>query len=166
MTSRAANAVWRLPWALNGLMRTRRWTPCSERSQPVGVAALDDERRRRDAGLGARGDRLDLDVEAVLLGPAEVHAQQHVGPVLGVGAALAGLDLADRVALVVLAGEQGPQLERSNRGEAGDGLVDLGFDGVVGLLPGQLGQRLGVVDPHQRARRRRRGRRDRPPARR
>ena len=89
------------------------------------------------------------------LGPAQVHAQQHVGPVLGVGAALARLDLADGVVLVVLAGEQAAQLE----------LVEVGAerrrarrsisaaDRVVVLLAGQLGERLGVVDALGRARR-------------
>ena len=39
-------------------------------------------------------------------GPAQVHAQQHLGPVLRVGAARVGLDRHDRVAAVVLAGEE------------------------------------------------------------
>ncbi len=34
VTLTAAKAVWRLPWALNGEMRTSRCTPCSERSRP------------------------------------------------------------------------------------------------------------------------------------
>ena len=78
---------------------------------PVGVAAADQERGRGDAGLGPGRHLVELDVEAAALGPAQVHAQQHVGPVLGVGPALAGLDLADGVGLVVLAGEQRAQLE-------------------------------------------------------
>ena len=58
---------------------------------------------------------VDLDVEALRLGPARVHAQQHLRPVLRVGAARAGVDLADRVALVVLAAEQRAQLEPVER---------------------------------------------------
>ena len=49
--------------------------------------------------------------EAAALGPALVHPQQHLGPVLGVGPAGPGVDLADGVALVVLAREQRLQLE-------------------------------------------------------
>ena len=55
--------------------------------------------------------RVHLDGEAPPLGPAQIHPQQHLGPVLGVGAALPRLDLADCVALVVFAREQRPQLE-------------------------------------------------------
>ena len=52
-----------------------------------------------------------LGLEASTLGPAHQHPQHHLGPVLRVGAAGAGVDLADRVALVVLAAEQRAQLE-------------------------------------------------------
>ena len=38
----------------------------------------------------------DLDLVAVLLGPARVHAHQHRGPVLAFGAAGAGMDFDDR----------------------------------------------------------------------
>ena len=61
--------------------------------QPVGVAPGDGELGRQDAGLGALGDVVDLDVEAAALGPAAVHAQQHLGPVLGVDPAVLGVDL-------------------------------------------------------------------------
>ena len=37
-----------------------------------------------------------LDRVAVLLGPVRVHPQQHLGPVVGVGAAVAGVDREDR----------------------------------------------------------------------
>ena len=75
-----------------------------------------------------------------------VHAQEHLGPVLGVGAALAGLDRHQGVALVVLAGEQGAQLELVEAAaEGGDRLGDLGLLALV-LLAGQLGERLGVLE--------------------
>ncbi len=60
----------------------------------------------------------------------------------GVGAALARLDLAQRVAVVVLAGEQGAQLElaevgpQRRRGAA----IELGLDRVVVLVATQLEQ--------------------------
>ena len=62
-------------------------------------------------GLLARRRLLHLDVEAALLGPAQVHAQQHLGPVLGVGAARAAVHRDDRVAGVVAAAEQALLLE-------------------------------------------------------
>ena len=48
----------------------------------------------------------DLGLEAVALGPAEVHPEEHLGPVGRLGAAGAGADREDRAALVVLAGEE------------------------------------------------------------
>ena len=83
--------------------------------QPEGVAAAHDERGRHEPGLLALGGLLDLDGEAPALGPPGVHAQHHLGPVLGVGAAGAGVDLGHRVAVVVLPGEQRPQLEDAER---------------------------------------------------
>lgn len=57
-------------------------------------------------------DRLDdSGVEAVLVGPAQVHAQQHVGPVLGLGAAGAGLDVQVGVVRVHLAAEHAAELQ-------------------------------------------------------
>ena len=81
------------------------------RQQAVGVAALHDEGGGADPRLLGRGDLVDLDAEAPTLGPAAVHPQHHVGPVGGVGAAGAGVDLADGVALVVVAGEERLEVE-------------------------------------------------------
>ena len=111
VTSRLAKLVWRRAWESKGLMRTSRCTPRSAESQPVGEAALDDERRRQQARLLALGGLVDLDPEAAPLGPALVHAQQHLGPVLGVGAAGAGVQLDERVVLVVGPAEQAARLE-------------------------------------------------------
>ena len=47
----------------------------------------------------------DLALEAAALGPAEIHAQEHLGPVLRLGAAGAGMDGDDGVLAVVLAAE-------------------------------------------------------------
>ena len=87
----------------------------------VRVVSLERERGRLDARLLARC-RLDQPgLEAALLGPAQVHAQQHLGPVLGVGAAGAGRDLDEGGAAVVLAGEERGLLQRVDlaRGRAG-----------------------------------------------
>ena len=47
-----------------------------------------------------------FDLEAVLLGPARVHAQQHLGPVLAFGAAGAGMNLEIGIEAVGFAGQQ------------------------------------------------------------
>ena len=105
------------------------------REQAVRVATLHDERRGRDAGLLAFLDLVDLEVEAAPLRPAREHAEQHLGPVLRVGTARAGVDLADRVALVVLAAEQRAQLELIELLRSlGDAFGDLTLDGVVALF--------------------------------
>ncbi len=151
-TDSAANAVCRLPCALNGLMRTSRCTPRSALQPAVRVATLHDELDRRQAGFGSWRRVLLLDVEAVALGPAHVHAVEHLGPVLRVGAALARRQRAQRVVLVVLAGEQRPQLElveasaRRHRSR-----LDLGDLTLVVFLARQLGERLGIVELLRRA---------------
>ena len=79
--------------------------------EAVGVLAAGDEGRRLQARLLPRRGLLHLDLEAAPLGPAQVHPQQDLGPVLGVGAAGAGVDGDDGVAGVVLAAEQPRLLE-------------------------------------------------------
>ena len=95
--------------------------------QPVGVTALDDECGRQDARFLALADVVYLDGEAPALHPALVHAQQHLGPVLGVGTAVLGVHLAHGVQLVVLAREQRPQLQ----------LVELGCSARPSWPPGR-----------------------------
>ena len=77
-----------------------------------------------------------FDLEAVLLGPARVHAQQHRGPVLALGAAGAGMDFEIGVEAVGLAGQQRFELaardfllQRLQRGLGfgDDALIVLGF---------------------------------------
>ena len=66
-----------------------------------------------------------LHLVAVLLGPAHIHAHQHLGPVLRLGAAGAGVDLDIGVVGVGLAGQQAFDLaplrllgQRAQRGHA------------------------------------------------
>jgi hypothetical protein len=72
----------------------------------IGILALDQDRRRLDSGLLARmmGDQLDL--EPVALGPARVHAQEHLRPVLALGPAGPGIDLDIGIVGIGLSGEQ------------------------------------------------------------
>ena len=79
--------------------------------EAVGVLAAGDEGRRLEPGLLPRRGLRHLDLEAAPFGPAQVHPQEDLGPVLGVGAARAGVDGDDRVAGVVLAAEQARLLE-------------------------------------------------------
>ena len=93
---------------------------------PVGVLPLDGEGRGFEPGLLPRA-RLDhLGLEAAIVGPALVHAEEHLGEVLGVGAADVGLERDDRVALVVLPAEERLFLEASELlAERRDGVGDL-----------------------------------------
>ena len=91
-------------------MRTSRCTPASADEQPVGVVAGHRERRALDAGLVARLQVDDLAPEAAALRPAQVHAQQHLGPVLRLGAAGARMDRDDRVLAIELARQHRPDL--------------------------------------------------------
>ena len=74
--------------------------------EPVGVLALHGQRRRLEARLLPRARLDELGLEAAVVGPAQVHAEQHLGPVLRVGAARARVDRDDGVARVVLAVEE------------------------------------------------------------
>jgi hypothetical protein len=74
----------------------------------------------------------DLGLVAAALAPAQVHAQQHLGPVLRFEASGARMDLEDRVPRIVLAAQKLLQFELI------DGVLDLRHLGL------QLGEALGV----------------------
>ena len=92
----------------------------------VGVGRLDGEGGRLDPGLFRVGGVVDLGRVAVPLGPAQVDPPQPLGPVGRVGPAGLGVDGDQRLAGVVLARQQGPDLQ----------LVDLVAD--RGQLAGRL----------------------------
>ena len=82
------------------------------------------------------------------LGPAQVHPHEHLGEVGRVDATGAGADRDDRLALVVLAGQQGADLELADvllqRGE-----VALGLGhrlGVAAVLGAHLDEGLEILD--------------------
>ncbi len=115
--------------------------------QAVGEPALDRESDRRESGFLTVLVLGDLEGETALVGPALIHLEQHRRPVLGIGATGTRVDLADRIALVVLPGVEGPQLELGELGlERGDDLLGLGHRVFVALFVGQHPQRLDVVD--------------------
>src|SRR6185503_3115507 len=74
--------------------------------EAVGVLAAGDEGGRLQPGLLPRRGLRHLDLEAAPFGPAQVHPQEDLGPVLGVGAAGPGVDGDDGIAGVVLATEE------------------------------------------------------------
>ena len=81
-------------------------------AQPAeGVFAAHMHGGALDAGNLTLGQFDDLGVEAALVGPAQVHAQQNVGPVLSLGAAGAGLDVQVAVVLIHLAAEHAAELQ-------------------------------------------------------
>ena len=77
----------------------------------------------------------------MLLGPAQVHAQQHLGPVLALGAAGAGGHLQEGVVVVGLAGQHRFQLQPVDLLlHPLQVALDLVEGGLVALLLGQLGE--------------------------
>ena len=77
----------------------------------------------------------------MLLGPPDVHPHEHLGPIGGVHSAGTGTDGDQRFALVVLAGQQGPDLQR----------LDLGLQRLqfrVGLGQCVLGARTLLLRSH------------------
>ena len=118
--------------------------------QAVGVLAVDDEGRRLEPRLLALGRLGHLDPEAAPLGPAQVHPQQHLGPVLRVGAAGARAHRDDGVAGVVLAVEEARLLELGQPAlDRGELLVELGGD--LGILGRHLDEVAEVGDVGARA---------------
>jgi len=79
--------------------------------QPIGPGAAHGHDRLADPGLVAALAVVEVNVELAPVGPAQQHAQQHLRPVLAVGATRPGLDADDRVALVVLARQQHADLK-------------------------------------------------------
>ena len=77
--------------------------------------------------------------EAAPLRPPRVHPHEHLRPILRFGAAGAGADLDLRVAEIILAREQRPQLERVQLFAGGvDQVIQLGRHARVGLGPQEL----------------------------
>jgi hypothetical protein len=115
------------------------------RVQPVGVLSLDQEGGRLDPGLLPRRDLEQLHIEPALLRPPHLHPQDHLGPVLRIGAAGAGVDRDERIPGVISAGEQPLLLEFAETLlDGGDLLLQLLRD--VRVLFRQLGKRLEVLD--------------------
>ena len=105
-------------------------------AQPaVGAPAVDRDGHALEAGLLAFLLVEDLGREAVALGPAQVHPQEHLGPVGRLRAAGARADRQERRPLVVLAGEQqGGPLAQEVGLERRRVALELGLELGVGRL--------------------------------
>src|SRR3546814_662834 len=95
----------------------------------IRILALEQQRRGFDPRLFARMLVDQFDLHAVAFGPARVHALEHPGPILALGAARAGIDLDIGVVGVGLTREQ---------------RLDLAFIGT----PRERGQVLGALGRH------------------
>src|SRR5262249_28675439 len=71
----------------------------------IGVFSLDEYGDALDPRLLARQDVEDLRVKPLALGPAQVHAQEHLSPILRLGAACPRMNGENGVFLIVLAAE-------------------------------------------------------------
>src|ERR1041385_6025830 len=74
--------------------------------QAVGVFTFNSERNALQSRFLTWLILEHFRFEAALLGPLEIHAQQHLGPVLRFGAACARMNRANSVAAIVVAAEQ------------------------------------------------------------
>ena len=118
-TTTWANAVWRRCAESNGRLADEPVHAPLCLVGAVGVLALDGHRRGLEAGLLARARLDELGLVAAVGRPAQVHAQHHLGPVLRVGAARAGVDRDDGVTGVVLAVEERVLLQSRELGRDG-----------------------------------------------
>ena len=110
------------------------------------VHPLDHNGGRLDARLVPVLIVHDLIGEAVAFGPAGVHAVEHLGPVLGLGAAGAGVDGENHIGAVVLPGEQSLETGLLHLGlQLGEALLQLGDQGLVLKLVAHLAQGHQVV---------------------
>src|SRR6185503_12705620 len=77
---------------------------CCEQS--VGVFAFDSECHTLQSGFLTWLILEHFGFETTLLGPLEIHAEQHLSPVLGFSSTRARVDRTNRVTTIVIAGEQ------------------------------------------------------------
>src|SRR5215211_8705388 len=120
------------------------------RQEPEGVLPGDGEGGALYARLLTLRILDDLEPEAPPLGPAPVHARQHLGPVLRIYPARARVYGQYGVALVVLAGEQpGDLLLFEHPLDPPELLRDLGEQ--VGVLLGELEEFPGIREPFPQA---------------
>jgi hypothetical protein len=100
-----------------------------------------------DPGLVAGLVIGDAGLPAARLAVAQVHAQEHVGPVARLGASRPGVDAHESAALIVGAREHAGQLHRPDALlDPGDLLLELPLHLLVLLVLGQFEQLSSVLD--------------------
>jgi hypothetical protein len=78
---------------------------------PVGPGAADRHRGALNPGHVVILPIEQFNREVVLRGPGGIHSQEHLGPVVGVGTAVTGVDRHEGIAGIVGAGEQRGELQ-------------------------------------------------------
>ena len=118
----------------------------------VGIVA----RNREGDGFYARFFAVlvveDLRCIADLLGPAQIHAHEHLGPVLGLGAARAGMDGDDGVGQILFSHKERRHFGRGNVLPDGAELaLQLSPHGLAALFRGEFGHGAEIIQaPHER----------------
>src|SRR6266480_7178167 len=74
--------------------------------QPEGIFAVHAERGRLNASFLARLVVIKDRLKSLALGPAQIHAHKHLGPILRFGSARARMNGHDRITGIVLARKQ------------------------------------------------------------
>ena len=116
----------------------------------VGPSAVNREGHALETRLLALGLVEDFGLVAGAIGPAQVHAQQHLGPILRFGTARSGMDRYDRRPLVVRLGQEEARLHPLPVGREGVQVaLQVGGQPVAGLVIGlgqlgDLGQAVGA----------------------
>jgi hypothetical protein len=111
----------------------------------VGVRPFELDGRTLDPSDLAFGQLDDLGLETVSLAPHEVHAQQHVRPVLGLGPPGPSLDVHVGVARIHLAREHLLELELIEPSlKCGDVFADRRGERLVCLFARQFGELAGL----------------------
>ncbi len=114
----------------------------------IGVCALDLKGRGFQPRFlaGVRFDQLDL--IALIVGPAHIHAEQHFGPILAFRAACARVDFEERIVGIGLAREQGLDLALLGFvAQRGDAAFRIGDNFRIALFFAQLDERHSIVEP-------------------
>jgi len=112
----------------------------------IGVGAAHRQRGALDPRLVALHQVHQIGFPAARFGPAGVHPQQHLAPVLGLHPTLAGVDREQRVVGVVRPAEHQGQFFAVKQVQQGARVaLDLGFDLGVVLGLGQFQQFLQVA---------------------
>src|SRR5438552_3785184 len=114
----------------------------------VGIVAGDLERRAFDAGDLARRVLEHLGVEALAVAVLEVHALEHRGPVLSLGAARARLDVDEAVVRIERIGKHAAEFQRRHvLRQPFRFLADFLQGGIVRVSARELEELRGVREP-------------------